>query len=181
MKMFIISIMVSAFAAGSFAGPCSPKSSLEIKGQYYNASISGINKYLHAIKLENPDLHKKLKPLVVQMEKRKVMNRITCGSVFTTGIVMTVWGGMGVRKSVQEKEDNGDLELEPLEVVSLSLGGALIVASAIIRKAGRRRFRESFLDFINTHNKLNKESPLKLQMGFRAREKAVNMNLALKF
>ena len=137
-------------------------SSLSVGGQYYDASVGGVEDFMAVLHSEDPALWAQLEADVARLRTRR---NWSIGSAITAGVV---GGGLffGSFFAGPTHNDYG-VEIREANYPMMAVGGGILVVGTIAAQILWPR-RGDMMDFVNKHNRLRPNSPMQLQLGMTA-------------
>jgi hypothetical protein len=156
---------------------------LEVGNKFYEGNLKGLRKYLEKDVKKNPELYDQLDPKLAKLERQRILGLTVMGVGLAGGIGVCFWAVD--QKSQCQKRYPNDLTNsnrenceKPMDQVMIASGIAMLggwLVGSIISPG-----RDEFMDFVNDHNELNKESPLKFQLGLVPSE-PIGVKLSYQF
>lgn len=153
-------------------------SSLEVGGQYYDASIGGLRDYLESIRTTQPDLYANLDPEVSSLETRQTIAVLSMVGGGVIGLGLMFFPLIVPGPDCNAMYDIFDPERDRCEDDNLTrlltfLGVGMGVALAgllvfLIVKPGRG----DMLEVLNRHNRIS-PTQMRLQLGYDAVRESV--------
>ena len=124
----------------------------------YPFTINGIRMYMSDIQLDNPMLYDSLNPNFKELEDRQSKSEITSwSSVILGGVIFAI--GSYMMMTSPDVEDNSNLMLG----LGLTTAGAVIGVGGFLIGMEMAPQEADFYGFVNQHNKLNPDHPIKVE------------------
>jgi hypothetical protein len=157
---------------------------MTISNQMYPFGLDGIKSYMRDIQNENPELYTALKPDMDDLDKRTSSGwtYMIGGNVLGIGIVVTSIV-LGTTVLAEKKEFMGETHSTPNMGIMIggSLVGAGIMAIGTIVGLSSMPKDEDYYNFVNKHNRLDKENPIKVELGYNPCRESFEGTLAFQF
>lgn len=138
--------------------------------QYYDLSVDGLEKYMDALKASNAEAYGKLVPEFAKLQDDKELANWLMIGTLTAGTALTVVGVASV----------GSKDSDNRSYAAMISGLALLSATPFI-PVWFGPGREDYMDFINQHNRLVPQQPLKMNIGLRLLDEGAMGIVALSF
>lgn len=139
---------------------------INVDNQLYSADLDGISKFMAELSTTNPDLYRKLSPNYRSlMDKERRADWILVGT-FIAGAGVAL---MGTNKPDKQKMD--------YQIAGGSIGLVLPLLMAPFLYPGR----QDVMDFINQHNRENKERPIRLEVGLNFQAEGAQAAITVAF
>lgn len=177
---FLVTYASSSHAQTFSAPPPPPQgvvvpNSIAAGNQVYPASVSGVRDLVEAYRAEEPFLYKKLDKKVVELEEMRTRAWIVGVGTALVGIGMVVGGFMLYNPPPPGSSEPpnttpllvGVLVGVPLTLLSYPIGAAFGPS------------REDYMNFVNHHNKIAPDKPIKWQLGALPTPNGVGFKLGL--
>ena len=166
-------------------------SSLTIRGQYFDATVEGLRRYLETIRSNDPQLYAHLDPELSKLESRRNTALAVLLAGVGLGVVSTVYGFAGKKSCASPSVTdpsfaadadawgrcNDDNMRTTATFTAVGLGAAL--AGLAISAALFPR-RSDIFGIVNEHNRLSHE-PLRWQLGYEPIHRTALAGASLSF
>lgn len=141
---------------------------VQVGNQYYDASFSGLRRYLDkVVQKDNKAMYDHLDTSLKQLETNSKWAKLAWVAGIGGGLILS---GIGMSDQNQCDKDFPDTSSSQWRNCyhsfdSWVFGGLGLALGGLVFGLYIHPDREDFLNFINKHNELNKETPIKFQLG----------------
>lgn len=148
-------------------------SSLSIGGQYYDASVSGVENFMFALHSEDPAAWAQLQPEMERLRERRnwAIGTAIAGNAAGLGLLVGSFFTGSESMVSHLREPNWAM---------MGIGFGVSAASTLVAQILWPR-RADMMDFVNKHNRLRPASPMQLQLGVTATSERVACAATLTF
>jgi hypothetical protein len=165
--------------------------SFVIDGQYFDATLSGLRRYMESLRTRDPQLYSQLDPKLAQLESRQNTALVVLGLGIGVGLASTIYAFAG-RKSCAEPQVgdanfaaemntwgqcNDDNMRFSSTFILLGLGAAMAGGFGAFAVSPSR---SDLLEIVNQHNRLSREQ-LHWQIGYDPNHQTAFGRLKLAF
>ena len=145
--------------------PQAPPNNIKVGSLYYDGSVSGIRKYMKSLIKSDYKMYQELDPLVRKLENRQLLGWVSTIGLGSIGATLMIGSftflakeetiDIGYGLTVTETTYN-----DPALYVGAGLGIVAVLTLYLVFPG-----RGDIMDFINQHNRLNRENPMEFQLG----------------
>ena len=144
-----------------------PPNQLAVDNQYFDMSANGLEEFMETLQLENPTAHRALSPSFNKIQKASSTSKIISYGLGGGGTVVMLVGLT-------------QLESSDPSTATLSMVGMTVSLVGILVGAAIAPGRKDFMKFVNHHNRVRPETPLRIQLGFLRGTDAPGAMLAMR-
>lgn len=150
---------------------------ISVNNQYYSGNLKGLRKYLNSVKDENPKLFEYLNSDLKQLEHDHRISKWGGIGLYSLGGVLLL---VGMNEAIKEADEIVDGKEASNDSQTYYALGLVSMLAGLGVQLVYRPDRDDLMDFINKHNKFNKESPPLWQLGIN-KEGAGQLLFAINF
>jgi hypothetical protein len=158
--------------------------SMEVNNQYYPGTVSGLRDYMNDLKNSQPETHLKLSKDFDDLYSKQVTANWVFWSSIAVGSVAVI-GGFTFLATKETKTYSAASGLAPETVTTPNYGavygGLGLMAIGSVVSLVLAPGREDILTFINKHNRINNQFPIKWQLGWDVSKKTPGILLSYNF
>lgn len=128
---------------------------------FYEANLGGLREYVERLQTADPKAYEALKPGIDALEEKAERAMSAASVLGFAGAVFTV-GSFSFLRSQRANSMGGTVRENNNQAMGFGIG---LLVAAVAAYAALAPDQQDVLDFVNDHNQLRPESPLRFELG----------------